>query len=65
MDIWDEVIKEYNDELDKLKNSVSNGQSDSFAHYKQMVGHIHGIEWSINKLKDIVKKRIYADEEDN
>ena len=63
MDIWDEVIKEYNDELDKLKNSVSNGQSDSFAHYKQMVGHIHGIEWSREIFTNVIKTRIYEEEE--
>jgi|TARA_R100000306_G_C4334332_1_gene121922 hypothetical protein len=65
MDIWDEVVKDYNDELTKLRNTVCNGQSDTFAHYRQMVGHIYGIEWARNKLTDIVKKRIYADEEDN
>ena len=64
MDIWDEVVSEYNSELNKLKNNVSDGQSDTFAHYRQIVGHIYGIEWARNKLTDIVKKRIY-EEEDN
>ena len=65
MDVWDEVVKEFNDELNKLRNSVSDGQADNFAHYRQLVGQIYGIEWSRNKLTDIVKKRIYEDEEDN
>ena len=57
MDIWDEVIKEYNNELNKLRLNVSSGQADSFAHYRQLVGLIQGIEWSRNNLTDIVKKR--------
>jgi len=65
MEIWDEVVKEFNDELNKLRTGVCEGQSDNFAHYRQMVGHIYGIEWSRNKLTDIVKKRIYSDEEED
>jgi len=65
MDIWDEVVKEYNSELTKLRNSVSDGQADNFAHYRQLVGQIYGIEWSRKQLTDIVKKRIYSDEEDD
>ena len=49
MDIWDEVVKEYNDELNKLRLNVSGGQADSFAHYRQLVGLVQGIEWSRNK----------------
>ena len=64
MDIWDEVIKEYNNELDKLRLSVSSGQAEDFAHYRQLVGLIQGIEWSRNQLKNIVNKRIYDEEDD-
>jgi len=64
MDIWDEVVKEYNDELNKLRLNVSGGQADSFAHYRQLVGFVQGIEWSRNQLTDIVKKRIYEEEDD-
>jgi|TARA_R110001606_G_scaffold203105_1_gene351237 hypothetical protein len=63
-DIWDEVIKEYNSELDKLRLSVSGGQADSFAHYRQMVGQIHGIEWARNNLTNIIKKNMYDEEDD-
>ena len=64
MDIWDEVIKEYNNELDKLRLSVSSGQAEDFAHYRQLVGLIQGIEWSRNQLKNIVNKRLYDEEDD-
>jgi hypothetical protein len=64
MDIWDEVVSEYNNELTKLRNNVSDGQADNFAHYRQIVGNIYGIEWSRNKLTEIVKKRLYEEEDD-
>ena len=64
MDIWDEVIKEYNNELDKLRLSVSSGQAEDFAHYRQLVGLIQGIEWSRNNLKSIIQKRMYDEEDD-
>jgi hypothetical protein len=64
MDMWDEVVKEYDNELNKLRLTVSSGQAEDFAHYRQLVGLIQGIEWSRNQLKNIVNKRLY-DEEDN
>ena len=64
MDIWDEVIKEYNNELDKLRLTVSSGQADSFANYRQLVGLIQGIEWSRNNLTNIIKKSMYDEEDD-
>ena len=64
MEIWDEVIKEYNNELDKLRITVSSGQAEDFAHYRQLVGLIQGIEWSRNQLKNVVKKRLYDEEDD-
>ena len=64
MDIWDEVVKEYNDELNKLRLTVSSGQAEDFAHYRQLVGLIQGIEWSRNQLKNIVNKRLYDEEDD-
>ena len=44
MDIWDEVVKEYDNELTKLRLSVSSGQAEDFVHYRQLVGLIQGIE---------------------
>ena len=63
MDIWDEVVKEYDNELTKLRLSVSGGQAEDFAHYRQLVGLIQGIEWSRQTFTSIVKSRIYEDEE--
>ena len=64
MDIWDEVVKEYDNELNKLRLTVSSGQAEDFAHYRQLVGLIQGIEWSRNQLKNIVNKRLYDEEDD-
>ena len=63
MDIWDEVVNEYNDELNKLRTGVCDGQSDTFAHYRQIVGSIHGIEWARDNLRDIVKKRLHMEDD--
>jgi len=63
MEIWDEVIKEYNEELNKLKNVTSAGNAESYSHYRQLVGHIQGIEWSRQNFTSIVKSRIYEEEE--
>ncbi len=64
MDMWDEVVKEYDNELNKLRLTVSSGQAEDFAHYRQLVGLIQGIEWSRNQLKNIVNKRLYDEEDD-
>jgi len=63
MEIWDEVIKEYNEELNKLKNVTSSGNAETYAHYKQLVGHIQGIEWSREIFTTILKRRMYDEEE--
>ncbi len=64
MDIWDEVVSEYNNELNKLRNNVSDGQAANFAHYPQLFGNIYEIDRSRNKLTEIVKKRLYEEEDD-
>jgi len=63
MEIWDEVIKTYNDELNRLKNAMSEGNAETYSHYKQLVGHIQGIEWSRQIFTSVVKSRIYEEEE--
>ena len=62
--MWDEVVKEYDNELNKLRLTVSSGQAEDFAHYRQLVGLIQGIEWSRNNLKSIIQKRMYDEEDD-
>jgi hypothetical protein len=63
MEIWDEVIKEYNDELNKLKNTLGDGNAENYSHYRQLVGHIYGIEWCRTTLTTIIKNRFYDEEE--
>jgi|TARA_R100001594_G_C3935120_1_gene239179 hypothetical protein len=63
MEIWDEVISVYNDELNKLKNVVGDGNAETFSHYKHLVGQIQGIEWARHTFTTIVKNRIYDEEE--
>mgnify|MGYP003132335301 FL=1 len=55
MEIWDEVISVYNDELNKLKNVVGDGNAETFSHYKHLVGQIQGIEWARHTFTTIAK----------
>ena len=64
MDIWDEIVKAYQDEIQNLKNMLGEGSIDDYQHYRQVVGSIHGIEWSKEKLRDIINKVNKANEED-
>ena len=63
MDIWDEVIIEFNVEIGKLKTTLGNGSAEDYSHYRQIVGSISGIEWARDNLTNIVKKRIYQEDD--
>ena len=65
MDIWDEVIQEYNKEIENFKNSLASGGIEDYANYRQLVGSINGIEWCRQQLKDILKRRQYTDDEED
>ena len=58
MEFWDAVIKEYNSELLRLKNIIAEGGAESFSHYRELVGHIQGIEWSRTVLHLILKNNV-------
>mgnify|MGYP003133695032 FL=1 len=64
MELWDEVIQEYNEEIQRLRLSLGNGSADDYAHYRQLVGSIQGLEWARINLNDIIKKRMYSEEEE-
>ena len=63
MEIWDEVVKEYNTELLRLTNILADGSAESYSRYRELVGHIQGIEWSREIFTTILKKRMYDVEE--
>jgi|TARA_R100001132_G_C3186073_1_gene40264 hypothetical protein len=65
MELWDEIIQKYNQELETIVRSVAGGSADDFPTYKHMVGYCAGIEWSREALKDIFKKRMHSDNEDD
>ena len=62
MEIWDEVVLEFNEEIERLKVSLSNGVAEDFAHYRQLVGSIQGLEWARTNLTEIIKKRMYKED---
>jgi hypothetical protein len=64
MDIWNEVVKEFDKEIQRLKNVLGEGHAEDHAHYKQVVGSISGIEWARSQVNNTVKKLTY-EEEDN
>ena len=63
MEIWDELMQEFNQEINTLRISLGNGAAEDYAHYRQLVGSISSIEWARNNLTDIIKKRTYGDED--
>jgi hypothetical protein len=63
MEIWDEVVQEFNLEINTLRISLGNGAAEDYAHYRQLVGSISSLEWARNNLTDIIKKRTYGDED--
>ena len=63
MDIWDEIVIEFNEELNKLKTTLGNGSAEDYSHYRQIVGSISGIEWARDNLTTIIKKRIYQEDD--
>jgi|TARA_X000001388_G_C2196895_1_gene109715 hypothetical protein len=64
MNIWNEVIQEFEKEQIKLKDTLATGGVEDFPHYKQIVGSIQGIEWCQQNLKSIIKKRTYEEDEE-
>jgi len=62
MDIWDEVVQGFNGEIERLKTSLGDGSAEDYAHYRQVVGSIQGLEWARNNLTDIIKKRMYSED---
>ena len=63
MDIWDEIITEYNKEISSLRLTLGNGSAEDYSHYRQIVGSISSLEWARDNLTNIVKKRIYMEDE--
>jgi len=64
MEVWDEVVKEFNQEINSLRISLGNGSAEDYPHYRQIVGSISSLEWARNNLTEIIKKRMYAEDED-
>ena len=62
MNIWEEVCREFDSEIERLKTSLGNGSAEDYSHYRQLVGSISGLEWARTNLTDIVKKRMYSEE---
>jgi len=63
-DIWDEVVSEYNKEINNLRIALGNGSAEDYPHYRQIVGSISSLEWTRDNLTDIVKKRIYMEDDE-
>ena len=62
MEIWDEVIQEFNLEIERLKVSLGQGAAEDYAHYRQLVGSIPGLEWARENLTTLIKKRTYSED---
>ena len=56
MEIFDKVLKAYDEELSQLKETLGNGSAEDYPHYRQLVGSIASIEWAKQTLKNVLKK---------
>jgi hypothetical protein len=63
MEMWDEVVQEYNNELNRLQNIIGHGSAENYSNYRELVGRVNGIEWCRENFTTIVKKRLYEEEE--
>jgi len=45
-----------------LKASLGDGAAEDFAHYRQLVGSIQGLDWARTNLTEIIKKRMYKED---
>jgi hypothetical protein len=54
--MFDELIRFYNEEIQRLKENLGTGQVEDFSHYKQVVGSIQGIEWAKQQILDLHEK---------
>ena len=61
MEIFDKVLKAYDEELSQLKETLGNGSAEDYPHYRQLVGSIASIEWATQTLKTILKRRMEDD----
>ena len=46
MEIWDEVVQEFNEEIQKLRTTLASSAAEDYSHYRQLVGSIQGLEWA-------------------
>ena len=46
-----------------LRLTLSNGSAEDYSHYRQIVGSISSLEWARDNLTDIVKKRMYMEDD--
>ena len=61
MEIFDKVLKAYDEELSQLKETLGNGSAEDYPLYRQLVGSIASIEWATQTLKTILKRRMEND----
>jgi len=61
MEIFDEVLKVYDEEIKKLQETLGSGSASDYPHYRQMVGSSTSIEWCKQNLKHILKRRMEND----
>jgi len=61
MEIFDKVLKAYDEEARNLKETLGNGSAEDYSHYRQLVGSIASIEWAKQTLKDVLKQTMEDD----
>jgi len=63
MVLWEEINSALEKEIEGLKESLAYGHAPSYDMYRQIVGKIEGITYAKDILTQIVKARLYNEEE--
>ncbi len=68
MEAWDEIVLEFNKEIERVKEALAMGSIGSFSEYQNLVGYCKGIMFSRETFTNVIKKRsdgFYNEEEDD
>ena len=54
--MFDELLKFYDEEIQRLKENLAIGQVEDFPHYRQLVGAVQGITWARQQIIELHNK---------
>ena len=58
------IIKDFQREIDRLKEVLASGHIDDYLQYKYIVGSIASLEWTCIRIKELEARLMEEDEEE-